>query len=175
MPLSSIVTIVLRLFAIRWIVQGVVSLCSVAREFFNSWGPMSYSHFYVPLSYIVVALLLFMWSHVVARVVTPRTNSEVTLGTLTQYDLYCFAFTFLGLYSALNSFADTLNWIHYFVVGAREPIERNALSARNFYEFTHQLVTLLAGGAFLLFAPRCARKLTALQKRQEQGTRTTEP
>ena len=166
MPLTSIVTIVLRLFALNWLLQGAFLLSSATTDFVHSNSFFSEYWRLAPLAGLVVAgILLFFWSHLLARIVTPRPHQDVAFGSLTQYDLYCFAFTFLGLYFALSSIANTLNWLHYFLLVMRDTHENNPQRSSAFYEVTRPLITLIAGCACLLFAPRCARKLTDVQNK----------
>lgn len=171
MPLTSIVTVVLRLYAIVWFLSGLISLASGARDSFRSWSSLGFSSYVIPISYLVVAFLIFMWSHVLARMVTPKSNSEVATGGLTLFDLYCFAFTITGLYFVLSSFADALNWIHYAVMVEREPGVPEQQMGPGFYELTRHLVTIAGGGACLVFAPRFARKLTSFQNKQDAANK----
>ena len=170
MPLTSIVTIVLRLFSVSWFLQGFFLLSSALRDVARFWGLSgNYWMLVPPTVFLVGAIFLFMWSKLLARMVTPHLNPEVAISSLTQYDLYCFAFTFLGLYFALSSIADTLNWLHYFLSTMRDTHEGNPQRADAFYDLSRPLITLFAGGACLLFAPRCARKLTDSQRKHDNA------
>jgi len=168
MPLTSIVTIVLRLFSLSWLVQGITMFASAAAAMTpHSSAHPNYWNYAAALLLCLAALGLFVLSHPIARIVTPPPNPEISLGGLSQYDLYCFAFTFLGLYFVLSSIADSLNWLHYFFVVARTTHENDPQRETAFYRLARPLTTLVAGGATLLFAPRCARKLTAIQRNHE--------
>jgi len=171
MPLTGIVTIVLRIFSLVWLVNGIVQLVSLTQLTMPfETRHMSIWVFSVPLAYLVWALIVFVLSHPIARFVTPPPNAEVNFGTLTRYDLYCFAFTFLGLYFVLSSFGEAFNWLHYYIVTAQQktPLggEKHAAS---FYQLTRPLLTLGAGLVALVLAPRLARKLTAVQAKQDAG------
>jgi len=166
MPLTAIVTIVLRLFSLNWILQGFFWMSSAGADFVHSRTLSTEYWRLAPLVGLVVAgILLFLWSTLVARIVTPRPNPEIVLGELTQYDLYCFAFTFLGLYFVLSSVADTLNWLHYSFMVARDTNDGDPKRADALYQITRPLITLLAGGASVFLAPRFARKLTECQRK----------
>jgi hypothetical protein len=169
MPLTGIVTIVLRIFSLLWLVNAIVQFVSLA----HVAAPFETRHtsiwiYAVPIAYLLCAFFVFVLSHPIARLVTPPPNAEMNLATLTRYDLYCFAFTFLGLHFFLSSFGESLNRLHYYVITAQltthEGIEKHAAS---FYPLTRPLLTLVAGLATLLLAPRLARKLTTLQQKQE--------
>ncbi len=168
MPLNSIVTIVLRLFSLSWFVQGLSMFASVTAAMAPYPSRQtSYGNYGPSLIMLLAAVAMFFLSQAIARLVTPRTSPELSLGGLSQYDLYCFAFTFLGLYFVLSSVANTLNWLHYFFLVARAAHENDPQRETAFYQLTQPLITLLTGGASLLFAPLCARRLTNIQRKHE--------
>jgi len=170
MPLSSIVTVILRLFAVHWFLQGIISFVSIVKELSRAWGfQAGYWALLYPAVLLALSIGLFLWSKLLARIVTPRPDPEVALGGLTQYDLYCFAFTFLGLYFVLSSIADTLNWLHYGFMVARGTNDGDAKRADALYQITRPLITLLAGGVSLCLASRLAHRLTAIQRKNDAG------
>ena len=167
MPLSSIVTIVLRIFALSWMVTGLIQLLWVFQSSRPLWSSeRGFSIFLPALGQIILGVLLAMWSRTISRAVTPKPDAEVQMGGLTAYDLYCFAFTFLGLYFVLSSIGGVINWGHYMLMDAQRDSMTEDPDALNFYGLTQQLITLLAGGACLIGAPRFARKLGAAQKKE---------
>jgi hypothetical protein len=164
MPLNSIVTIVLRLFSLHWLIQGIILLPQAIQATRDSWPySPSFIMFAQPIVVLVLAVGLFWWSDLVGRIVTPRPVPEVQLGGLSLYDLYCFAFTFLGLYLALTNAARTLNWLHYYLTLVSDTEAGDQNREQGFYGLAEPLITFLAGLACLLFAPRFARKLASLQ------------
>ncbi len=167
MPLTAIVTIVLRIFSLLWLVDGILQFINVAQM--PSHFPerhVSILVIAVPLIYLACAFFTFLFSHPIARIVTPPPNAEVNLGTLTRYDLYCFAFTFLGLYFFLSSIADALNWLHIYIITAQHTHEPDPQRSQTFYRLTRPLITALVGLATLVLAPRLAHKLTTVQQKQ---------
>ena len=176
MPLTSIVTVVLRLFAIDWFLKGVILLPQAIGTLGSNWpGQPNYLLLGQPAVYLVFAIGLFWWSHLLGRIVTPRSVPEIQLGGLTIYDLYCFAFTFLGLYFALSSVAETLNWLHYYLTLLKDTPAGNLERAQGFYGLTQPLITFLAGLSCLLFAPRLARKLSQMQRNADTIQRPPAP
>ena len=169
MPLPSIVTVVLRLFSLNWFLQGLIMASSAFR-----YGDRQQLHSFAaftgvpaPLITLVAAVGLFYWSGTIARIVTPKPGPEINLGGLAQYDLYCFAFTFLGLYFVLSSVADTFNWLHYTFLLIRDPHATDAQRTDTLYGLATPLITLLFGGASMLFAGRCARRLAEIQRKNQ--------
>jgi hypothetical protein len=163
MPLSSIVVVVLRLIALHWIIGGVIEGVVVARNESTSWRSSSiFSALFPSLAMFAWGAVLLMWARTIGRAVTPRPDPQVHLGSLTLYDLYCFAFTFLGLSFVLTSISPVINWLHYALIQTRD----EAIRERNFYELTQPLITMLAGGACVLFSARFARKLVTAQRKE---------
>ena len=163
MPLSSVVLVILRLIALHWILSGIIEGAVVFRTS-SSFGKVSHvlSALFPALAYFGSGALLFMWSRTIGRAVTPRPDPNLQLGSLTLYDLYCFAFTFLGLTYVLSSISSVINWLHYALIQTRDDSNRE----QNFYELTQPLLTMLAGGACMLFSARFARKLIVWQRRE---------
>jgi hypothetical protein len=116
--------------------------------------------------FVAVAVGTWLLAPALARLVTPRPDSTVSVGGLTRYDLYCFAFVFLGLYFFLSSVGNTINWLHaYAFLASNAPqVPRNS-----FYELTRALITCVAGGVCIVFASRLAKKLTDSQRKYEVG------
>jgi hypothetical protein len=164
MPLNSIVTIVLRLFAVDLLIKALILLPAAIHSASAPWpNETNFLGFGAPIVFLVFAIGLFCWSHLLGRIVTPRSAPEVQLGGLSLYDLYCFAFTFLGLYLALTNVARTLNWLHYYLTLVSDTQAGDQNREQGFYGLAEPLITFLAGLACLLFAPRFARKLASLQ------------
>ncbi len=165
MPLISIVTILLRLFSLSWFVQGAVMFATVAaaRVTFRSQNIMVFAS---PSFLVLLAILVFLFSQAIARLVTPAANDMVALGGIAPFALYCFALTFLGLYFILSSVGSALTHLHYYMLVARITHDNDPNRETSFYELAQPLITLAAGAACTLFAPRIARTLCAFQRKQ---------
>ena len=167
MPLSNIVTVVLRLFAIQMAGQSLPMALSFATAAVKegSHPPHYWLAFVVPVALLVFALLEWCLAPLIARLVTRNHDAEVALGTLSRLDLYSFAFVFLGLYFILTSIAPALNWLHYYL--RTSAVGSQAESQRSFYDLASYLVTLIAGILTLVPARRWARKLLTRERRDE--------
>src|SRR5438093_1621357 len=118
MPLSSIVVIVIRLFAVNWLVTGASLLASAAtnplpheRQSFAVLIPYA-----LPVLFFVFAAGSWILAPFIGRLVSRGVDANVSVGSLSRSDLYSFAFVFLGLFFILSSVADVINWILYFTV-----------------------------------------------------------
>lgn len=167
MPLSGIVTVVLRLFAIQMVGQSLQTAlflaATAAKE--GSHPPQYWLVFLVPVALLVFALLEWWLAPVIARFVTRNHDREVAVGTLSRLDLYSFAFVFLGLYFILVSIAPALNWLHYFL--RTSAVGSQSESQSSFYSLAAHLVTLTAGVLTLLPARRWARRLLVRERQGE--------
>jgi len=167
MPLSSIVIVVLRLFAIQMVGQSFhMALSFAAADAKQSFHPPHYWGAYlVPVALLVFALFEWWLAPAIARLVTRHHDGQVALGALSRLDLYSFAFVFLGLYFILTSIAPALNWLHYFL--RTSAVGSQAESQSSFYDLASYVVTLTAGVLTLLPARRWARRLLDWERRDE--------
>jgi len=161
MPLSSIIVIVARLFALNWLLHAFALIASALST--PSLQGRSVSTILMSSAPGVLLLVLgvFLWTlaPAVARFVSRGFDTTVGLGNLARSDLYSFAFVFLGLFFILSSFPDVINWIHYFTVSRYAPTRDPRI--QSFYEFTRPCLTLAAGLVCLLGAPRWTKKLVS--------------
>ena len=168
MPLSSIVVIVIRLFALNWLLTAVPLLLSAATT------PLPHERHLsaVLMPYAPAVLLLIfaagLWilTPAIARFVSRGVDTSVSIGSLSRSDLYSFAFVFLGLFFILSSFADVINWIHYFATVSRED-PRHDPRVQNLYQLTRPCLTLALGLVSLLGAPRWTKKLVAYDQKNQ--------
>lgn len=165
-PLSSIVVIVIRLFALNWLLTAVPLLLSAAATPLPHERGLSVVLMpYAPAVFLLIfAAGLWSLTPAIARIVSRGVDTAVRIGSLSRSDLYSFAFVFLGLFFVLSSFADVINWIHYFATASHSTPDPRA---QNFYQLTRPCLTFVAGLVSLVGAPRWTKKLVAYdQKRQ---------
>jgi hypothetical protein len=161
MPLSSIVVIVIRLFALNWLLTAIPLLLSAeATSPPDGRNGVPLLMLYVP-SVVLVILAAVCWilAPAVARLVSRGVDSTVNIGGLSRSDLYHFAFVFLGLFFILSSFADVINWLHYFTLSHEG--SRHDARIQNLYRLTRPCITLALGLVSLLGALRWTEKLVA--------------
>jgi hypothetical protein len=166
MPLSSIVVIVIRLFALNWLFTAVPLLLSAAATPLPHERRLSVVLTpYAPGGLLLIfAAGLWILTPAIARLVSRGVDTSVSIGSLSRSDLYSFAFVFLGLFFILSSFADVINWIHYFATGSHSTPDPRA---QNFYQLTRPCLTFVAGVVSLVGAPRWTKKLVAHDQKSE--------
>src|SRR4051794_24886354 len=167
MPLSSIIVIVARLFAINWLLHAFALIASALTT--PSMQARSVSTLLMGCSPGVLLLILagFLWTlaPAVARFVSRGFEATVSVGSLSRSDLYSFAFVFLGLFFILSSFADVIDWIHYFTVSRDAPTRDPRI--QSFYELTRPCLTLAGGLLCLLGAPHWTKKLVSRDEKSQ--------
>jgi hypothetical protein len=168
MPLSSIVVIVIRLFALNWLLTALPLLLSAAATPLPHESGLSVvlMPYVAPLILLILAAGLWILTPAIARLVSRGVDTSVNIGGLARSDLYSFAFVFLGLFFILSSFADVINWIHYFATASPDN-PRNAPGGQNFYRLTRPCLTLAFGLVSLLGAPHWTKKLVAHDQKNE--------
>lgn len=163
MPLSSLVAIVLRLYAIHWAV-GRLGFLVQAVSHDETWSRRPLALVVTPILTLFLAGVVFFLAGKIARLVTRGLEVEVSLGGLSAYDMCCFAFTGLGLYFALSSVGSVVEWgrMVYFIQQGNpqwDPSMRNTLS------YVPSLVKFGAGFLCLFYAPQLARAVERIQRR----------
>lgn len=137
------------------------ALASFPSPYANPWNYAG------PVFFVAVAVATWFLAPALARLVTPRPESSIGVGGLTRYDLYCFAFVFLGLYFVLSSAANTINWAHFYLFLAQTAPHADPQLKTSFYQLTQPLITCAAGGLCIGFASRLAKRLIDAQRKEE--------
>ena len=158
MPLRSIVVIVVRLFALNWFATSVPLFLSAAaaRLPYNRNGVAVLTLYAPSVLLLILAAVLWILAPAIARLVSRGVDTTVSVGGLSRSDLYSFAFVFLGLFFILSSFADVIDWAHYFAT-----VSHPDARVRNLYQLTRPCLTLALGFVSLLGAPTWTKKLVA--------------
>ncbi|MEZ5325730.1 MAG: hypothetical protein R3F19_11790 [Verrucomicrobiales bacterium] len=158
MPVSTIAQILLRLFALNWMLSGLIQIISAASQ----WEWFSISSLAMPVLYIVAGATIWYFAPSISRLIARGSDGEFNLQGVTERQLFATAFVSLGLYFALNSFGNAFNWIHYFAMseGPDEGGRQTQTQEGSFYVLTYELLTLAAGIYLIATARMWAAKLT---------------
>jgi hypothetical protein len=178
MPLKTLVVIVLRLYAIYWLVDGVsevlIYVPTVLAFYGSLWKaapevPLAvpYSYLLVPVGMLAIAAALwFLAARLSAAAVKGHeTNLEFT--SLTREDLYHFAFIFLGLEFILSSISPALQAGYKFFAMDLPLPDSNPQRGQYLWPFLGHAATLIAGFASMLGAGRWTRKLMRWESKSE--------
>jgi uncharacterized membrane protein YuzA (DUF378 family) len=167
MPASSIAQILLRLFALNWFLMGIIQIASVV--FMSGEGSYFFWSIAPSFVYVVAGVIFWFVAPPLSRLLAKRNDGEFTLAGVTERHLYSTAFLALGLYFALDSFANVFNWIHFFAINKSPDYGFHHEEAPSYYELTEGALTLVAGVALMLSARTWAAKLTRNTNSEQDG------
>jgi hypothetical protein len=167
MLVSTIVLIVVRLFSIQWLVQGLSMLAvSFSEQAYASNDSLRFLRFLPPVSLIVLSVIGWIVAPCLSVRIPGQQNVSLPVTGLSLRDLYCFAFVFLGLYFSLGSVADVLNWLHYSMLASLghdfDPARKISL-----YALSRPLITFLAGLICIFSGRGWASKLSDHEAKAE--------
>jgi hypothetical protein len=121
MPLKALIVVVLRMYTIYLIVEGISQIALVLPFYWKITGqidnPDQSLIFPVVLSaigYLLVAAILWFCSFRVGSAVTRRLDTDISLTQITREDLYAFGFVFLGTWFVLSSTFSVVQSVYNF-------------------------------------------------------------
>jgi hypothetical protein len=163
MLISTIVLIILRLFSVQWLVFGL-STSAVALAILPELSGQESILPILPnlvsgVGMLACSIVTWLVAPPLARFIAGKYDTTMSVSGLSLFDLYAFAFVFLGLYFVLKSVANFLYWFQFSLWiaashGDSDPQRKQALS-----EFVRPLITLVAGLVCMFSGKRWARKL----------------
>ncbi len=158
MPISSIAQVLLRLFALSWALTGLVHLAQAAMQTYihQFSGPMLAA----PLVLLLLSYLAWHFAPSISRALARGNDDAVSLQGVTLSQLYATVFVGLGMYFALDSFANVFNWVHFFTINSSPDYGFHRENSPSYYDLTENLLTLVAGIALIFTARIWAEKLT---------------
>ena len=158
MPLSSITQVLLRLFALSWALTGLVQLAQTAMQagYYKFSGPMLAA----PLIMLLMSSIVWRFAPRISQALVRGNDTAVSLQGVTQSQLYATVFVGLGMYFALDSFADVFNWLHFFAINNSPDYGFHHDNKPSYYDLTKNLLTLIAGITLIFTAHIWAEKLT---------------
>lgn len=159
MPASTIASILLRLFALNYLLSGVLEL---TKALYLTEGPVAGVFQIAILSVIQIILGVVCWwvAPKFSRVLAGQNDEHVRLTGVTEEQLYATMFLGLGLWFALSSFAVVFNWIHYFAVNRSASQETSSREEANLYGFMESLLTFAAGLTLVFTCKTWAAKVS---------------
>lgn len=176
MNLQSLVVIALRILALKFLVDIVVTFLPQLYLYRDSFGatPVSNPITFVYVLFIaaLVAGALMLWSLALplARRISCGLPLELSFGALSRPDCYSVAFIGVGVWLISVHFVQTLNWAHYlFRLAAtdRRP-EEGAFSQINGYDISAAVVPFIVGIILFLNGRKWAQRLAERDERIEK-------
>lgn len=167
MPSSSIAQILLRIFALNWLLLGLIQIASMGVALRQ--GYFSVSNLIAPSAvYFVAGTVVWAIAPRLSRFLAGRNDGGFDFRGMTETQLYAAVFLGLGLYFALTSFGNAFSWVHFFAVNRPSEHGVQREGSFSYYEMSETLLTFAAGIFLVLTCKTWARKLGGRQ-RGEQG------
>lgn len=158
MPISSIAQVLLRLFALNWVLMGLIQLASLA--FLLKDSNLSFFNFGAPVILLAFGIIVWVFSPFLSRQFSRGSDASLTLQGVTLRQMYSTTFVGLGLYFSLNSFSRVFSWIHYFTVNQSiGPAFQNANPTFS-YQLSEPAITLAVGVFIICTADTWAKRLS---------------
>ncbi len=158
MPASTIAAILLRLFALNYMLSGVLE---AIKAFYLTGGSLTGVVQIASISAVQIILGVVCWwvAPRFSRVLAGQSNEQAKLAGVTEEQLYATTFLGLGLWFALSSFAAVFNWIHYFAVDRSKVQGSSTGEETTLYGFMESLLTLSAGLVLIFTCKTWAAKV----------------
>ena len=181
MPLSTLIIIALRLFAIYWLAEGISTFVSTVpiiilfceKLGFDSKYPIGAlqisEYLGIPLVMFVMAAVLWGLAAKISAKVVEGHETTVAFSALMKADLYHFAFVFLGLYFALSSVNNIVYAGYQLLTQDAMLPESDPRRGRELAPFFGHALTLLIGLGCVLGASKWTRILLKREQSNEKS------
>lgn len=153
---STVTLIVLRLFSIKWLLDGLIMLVYAIFEPSHRGTGVDGLNFVVSIVTVLLAVVVWFVAPLLARLVAGKPDAPVSAPVPPLRELYAFAFVLVGLYFVLTSVGEVLVWFRYSMIS---PLPPGALDPGR-DRFARALITLVAGAICIIFRTTWAGKLS---------------
>lgn len=158
MSASSLAQVLLRLIALKWIVEGVAHLISAIASS-ASMGRLHVFGYAATVACFVCGVVVWFVAPRLSHLIVGKLDQEREGRGVTLRQLFATAILGLGLWFALETFGSVFNWVHYFATTETMSWRIHPDDQASLYDLTDTLLTFSAG-VFLIFTARIwARKL----------------
>ncbi|MEO6848554.1 MAG: hypothetical protein ABI443_12620, partial [Chthoniobacterales bacterium] len=154
----SITQVLLRLFALNWVVMGIVQFVSLSYTFQNSHP--SFLNYSAPICFTTCGVFVWIFAPFLSHQFSRGNDASLTLQGITLRQMYSTTFVGLGLYFSLTSFANVFNWLHYVIITQSGESTYHNANSSSYYQLSQSAMTLAAGIFIIVTADIWARKLS---------------
>jgi hypothetical protein len=160
MLISSIVLIVLRLFSIQWLLEGLALLPPAVFGLQRHGTNYPGMELIPAISMLLASVVAWCAAPALARRIAGQNDATVSVPVPPLRELYVFAFVFLGLYFAIRSIGDVAFYFHYALVTAATAGDFSPERQQSGSELVRSLITLVGGALCIIFRNIWAGKLS---------------
>lgn len=165
MKLSILIIVVLRLFAIVWVVKcglALLAALGMTRLMPATSGidlMQIILQFLPPIFYGIFATLAWVFAEKIARRVVGAMDSSLSFSEIKPENLYTLGFLGIGLYYALGNLAKTIHWLHYLAINRAGQAMIYGQDGLSIYEINAVIIPCVAGAALAILSPKLGAKL----------------
>ena len=167
MPISSITHVLLKIFALNWLLSGAIQLISVIATSQMNAGSYSFLFYAPSLVYFVAGIILWFFAPKFSRILTKKHDGEFNLEGVTLEMLLTTAFVSVGLYFSLDSFAAAFNWVHFFTIYNSPNYGFHQEQGPSYYDLTESLLTFITGAILIFTSQHWSSKLCKKQQSEQ--------
>tara|TARA_R100000027_G_scaffold67627_1_gene67298 strand:- start:77 stop:673 length:597 start_codon:yes stop_codon:yes gene_type:complete len=176
MNLHSLVVVALRLIALNFLLQAVISLTPqlylfadlISDDGFEVFDVYTVVSLIVVIGIVVGSFLIWVFSYAIARFVVGGLPREVSFGSLSVRDCYSIVFLGVGLYYFVDYFPTILTWAHYLVKLAATSSGDSWKDEVDWYSFWSSFLPMVIGVVLLLKGRAWAERIGIAHMRKEQ-------
>lgn len=167
MKLSTLVAVVMRLFAIYWSVAcvvGILSSIGMVSIMFQGRTPdvlQAALQFTAPVIYGTMAFLAWIFADAISARVVGENDPKLQFNQVTTENFYTLGVLGFGLYYAIGHFAATVNWIHYLILNRAGQALVNQEGGLSLYNVTSEIIPCVAGAAIAILSPKIGNRLVS--------------
>ncbi len=160
MPVSALATVLLRLLAFYWLVVSVIGGGAALLRYINHTPGDTFTlAFAGAILPVLVAGNVWHFAPALGRRIARHHDQCISLEGVTREDLYAVTILGIGLYLAISSLGQTINWVHFFATQHDQTFGFLIRSSPSYYDLSEPLITFAAGFGLVLSAKAWARKL----------------
>ena len=156
---QTIAFLVIRIFALCWLVKGVAELAALALTVLRYAEPSALWNAGIALTYLVFGIVLWLLAGLISRLLLKGHQGEVSVEGLSREDVYAGGFVIVGVYFFLSEIGFVLNWLHYFATQGAEAGFREAVKSGEVYDLYYPVLTMIIALILIFTGPTWARKL----------------
>ena len=176
MNLQSLVVVILRLAALKFLVTTVATflpqLIVSGQTFGSSPFAEPYSFVYILFIAALITGAFMLWSLalLIAQRITSGLQHELSFGALSRVDCYSIAFLGVGAWLVAVYFSQVLNWSHYLfrLAAVGEAAGEESFSQVNGYDVSNSVIPFLIGIILFLNARKWAHRVAERDERTEK-------
>jgi hypothetical protein len=172
MHLSQVISVVLRLFAIRWLYNGI----TIAASHFFLFEGLIESHLLsfvgtllFPVCLIAMAFIMWWFAPALSRFLIAGPDPIVFGGALKREDLFSAGVLVVGSWLALTNLGSAFTWTHHLMVTKQFSAAASGGESPDIYQGFQYILAFIGGLLLAIKATSIGTKLARLGPLKEEA------